>query len=812
MNRRMNLLFAAFVGITLLMPIIAGNSIGTPTVVQKHSVSGMSEPPATIEFMASYINAWGGVTNAIVSMQNETHYDYAYINTLDAIVANQRDNEDGYVAQSTLEVSGMTPFPNGAVGPSMISVQLVVNPIVVVPANRDDTYITNLSISEAISLADEVIAVYDSVFGITLERLSTRQHDIYYYTDFDPYVSLQGSAYNLQYVYMFNDLSAGEAAVTTMLERLANMGGFMSIVGADGWSGILTAATESYFAPVWLENYEYMGGGVFGMMSGTGNIYVRADSSHLDLGSIEQTLIIGGATFMEPGYIQAGAGDETYSLKTHVGFADNIQNKMAEDPSAPSASIIAGFAPASLDISGLPTSWVTIDDQFEVPDDIILPGGHTIPANSTVSDVIKAYLSYIPREFAYGVNEALGSLDPTMFDSAIDSLWGGVGPYPDLKQSVLSYDFDTFPDTSLKEVNFDLLAQIMEAAGLTPSALLDNIDPDLADANPVAALVKAFVEYFDSYGMLDILDNDIYADPAALEAYLGTFGAGFVQVVHDLVGIDLPTSIQTREGLNDFVQEHWEITLGALWTAMANDDLTAIKNAVHNILDAENLQRHIVPYLMADLGASLVTGIGFKIAINIDETFSNYQTIDVSDLVLTFDADPESITFDGPYLVVTKGASNRTVPLDSTIDFTITVHNYGSATAYDVKVIDGINAGLDGDREAYWTRDTLAAGETWTINYQVAADKAGLFQDMQAICVYFNTTIDSFDPYNAEDWVGSAFYTWSAPGYQILITSAGGGFWDAIPSELFGIPTLYVAAGAGGVALIGVALLVVRRR
>ena len=82
-----------------------------------------------------------------------------------------------------------------------------------------------------------------------------------------------------------------------------------------------------------------------------------------------------------------------------------------------------------------------------------------------------------------------------------------------------------------------------------------------------------------------------------------------------------------------------------------------------------------------------------------------------------------------------------------------------------------------------------------------------LLMDFPAFCVYFNTTLASFDDATADTWVGASFYTYSAPGYMILIE--GGGFF---PSEIFGIPTLYVAAGVGGVAVIGVALLVVRRR
>jgi len=256
------------------------------------------------------------------------------------------------------------------------------------------------------------------------------------------------------------------------------------------------------------------------------------------------------------------------------------------------------------------------------------------------------------------------------------------------------------------------------------------------------------------------------------------------------------------------VEEHWDIMLQALWDAMAGGNLPTIKTAVHAILNAQNFQSHITPYLMADLGSSLLGGMGFEFAINMDESMTAFLALNAADLLLTFDSDPASLVVTGPYLAVVKGAETRTVTAGNNVTYTITVHNYGTSTAYDVKVLDGMSAGLDGARPFYWTRSSLAAGATWIINYQVRAATAGLYMDMPAICVYFNGTLASFNPANASLWTGTARYTLSAPGYQINVQGAGG--W--LPTTLFGIPTLYVVAGVGGVAVIGVALLVIRRR
>jgi uncharacterized repeat protein (TIGR01451 family) len=216
---------------------------------------------------------------------------------------------------------------------------------------------------------------------------------------------------------------------------------------------------------------------------------------------------------------------------------------------------------------------------------------------------------------------------------------------------------------------------------------------------------------------------------------------------------------------------------------------------------------------MADLGASLIGGIGFSGAINVNFEMQMFDEIDTDSLALTFDADPEAFEISGPFLAMTKYTPNRTINEGDTIPFTITVHNYGDEAAYNLRVLDGMSSGLDGEREFLWERATLAADDTWTISYSVDATDSGLYMDMPAFCVYFNTTLDTFNPTSAEDWDGSARYTMTAPGYQILIQGTEPSWLDELISgDIMGIPTLYVVAGLSGVAIIGVVVMVVRRR
>ncbi|MHA1938031.1 MAG: hypothetical protein ACW97O_07440, partial [Candidatus Thorarchaeota archaeon] len=167
-----NLLLAAFVAMTLVFPVIAGSTQGTPTSILSSSVVAEDGPNvATIEGMASYVDAWGGVYNIIASIQNTTHYGYTHTSSLETIVTNQMQTQDGYVSSSQFAFSGLSPFPNGAVGGPIAVLQVNINPIWEVPATLENAALTDLSTSEAIALAEEIVAVYETALGIDMDRL-----------------------------------------------------------------------------------------------------------------------------------------------------------------------------------------------------------------------------------------------------------------------------------------------------------------------------------------------------------------------------------------------------------------------------------------------------------------------------------------------------------------------------------------------------------------------------------------------------------------------------------------------------------------
>jgi uncharacterized repeat protein (TIGR01451 family) len=799
-------LLAAFIGLTLVMPMYAGSVQSTPRLTSSVRESTISGPNvAALEIMDSYVDPWGGVYNVVGGAYNASYYGFTHITALENIVKNQMQNDNGFVSLSVLELSGMTVFPNGVVGAPMAVLQIVVTPVIIVPTNRSQVHFADLTVAQAVSIAGEVAAVYNTALSISLQRLMTVNASTSFIFDYDlsPHVHCYGHQYYVTYVALLT-AAQGLTSMNALMTRLASLGGFMSILAAPSWPDLYTTAVEAYMPFHYMPHYDSYGNFVLEMFGGVNKPYVK--SADVNDAEVVQSLVDAGAYFSIPGYVTAVAGNETYSLKTHVGYTGNIENKMQQVSSANSISVIGGEAPASLTMYGIPSSWITVNDQFKLPSEVDI-GPITIPENSTISDAIRMVLSYLPREAALSVNSGLGSIDNTMFDAIVDHVWNVTKAWPDFRQVLLTGVNYTI-STPLVEMNNDLLASMMRRAGMTPDTLISKIDPTLAAKSPLGALVKAFVSYFDAYHVLDILEPDNYATAPGMAGYLNTLIDGVEKVLHDLGGLDVTTTFKTKEGIATFVQEHWGITLQALWTAMAANDLygvSGVKAAFHAMLNGTNLQKHITPYLMADLGASLISGIGFQFALNYNGTA--FLPISANDLSLSFDVDlVPGIT--GPYLAVVKGVSTRTVTSGQNVTYTINVHNYGDATAYDVKVLDGICAGLDGDRPYYWTKSSLAAGATWEFTYQVKTSEAGLYMDMPAICVYFNQSLSTFDPAHAVNWTGSARYTMSAFGYQINVEGAGG--W--LPSTLFGIPTLYVIAGVGGVAVLGVALLVIRRR
>jgi uncharacterized repeat protein (TIGR01451 family) len=666
-------------------------------------------------------------------------------------------------------------YPNGKLGGPIAVLYIDVVNVLTIDSDHHYNY-THLDSQTIISLADEVALEYEGSLGLDFTRLAAISP--YPYLFIYPYY--YGGFFGPQsYTVVYIALLGSQTPISSFQNRISGLGGFMNIADtsmATSWPSENKFVTEIYTPAAIPTDYYYLPFNVYFLFGLAGSPVMRTLPGVTGYEWEFQSSVLGEAGFHVPGYLENSAGMESYSFKQHVGFPNNIRNKMLEESSCESISIFGGAAPNHITLQGAPLNWEILDEDYTLP---------FYPVDQKASDMAEEFLAYYPRMFAMSYNNAFQYWSPNMFDYAIDTLWSTPIPPVDYSTLVRDFNWSEVPSSGCVDMNYDLLTLLMTESGMTPETLIALIDMELAEQDPGWALVKAFINYFDNYNLLDFLDNDVYADPVKVGEYIDQVILSVAQILKEQGGIDFPTEFQTKEALATFVEEHWDITLQALWDALASFEAepTAIKTAVQDMLEGNNLQEHLIPYMMADFSRPISAGMGFVAVINMNFTAmttpSPYdpfdawaiETIDTSDVVLGFEVSLDSIEGDAPYLHVTKTTPNRVVDPGAELPFTITVKNYGSRTAYDVKILDGSSSGLDGVREFYWTKEALAPSEQWTIEYTITASDSGLYTDVPVLCAYFNTTIDSFTNNDALNWEGSVFYTMSSLGYTIQIGS-----------------------------------------
>jgi uncharacterized repeat protein (TIGR01451 family) len=168
------------------------------------------------------------------------------------------------------------------------------------------------------------------------------------------------------------------------------------------------------------------------------------------------------------------------------------------------------------------------------------------------------------------------------------------------------------------------------------------------------------------------------------------------------------------------------------------------------------------------------------------------------DIVLTFDLDISSLTFDGPHLTITKSVP-QTMTVGTAATVTITVENIGNAAAYDLKILDGISAGFDVEKQYYWNVPTLAAGETWTETFEITPEEVGTYTVIPVILCYFNVSLATFDSTDMLSWNGAAMYTASAMGGDIRVTA-------------FDVQMIIILAGGAGLVIIVVIVVILKKK
>lgn len=821
------ILFVSFLACILLIPI-ASMTATAPSAdliapIESHSALAQSDFDriGAIEGIVTQIDPEGGVRNAVGTLQLASYYGVTYTAPYQTAVESQMATSDGYVNFGQLEVAGRTIYPNGRVGGAAATLTLMVSPIIVLPANPADLFLVQPSLQEAQYIADQIADLYEADLSIEFERLTTARYPSNIYFDYEGLYSLNVPVdfFVIQYV-SFPDATSGAAALTAMRTRLSGLGGFMDLLGGPQWPVERTDFAETIMFDHTSDHYNYYPAGYLNpmyMMNSLFRPYVRADVIHTEYVEEVSTGILGMAGFDVPDYINDGTGTETYSLKQHVGYVGDIESKMFQDMTINSISTIVAVVPTELQVSGVASAWDFVGKDFslESPSDLMLPTGQYIPGDSTADEIIQAMLVSYPYTYALAMNQSMALIDPSMFDGIIDALWTSLGPFPDMREYFLEMDWSmVFTGIPVEEINQDALRMIMEEAGITPDSLMDQVDETLLGTNPMQALVEAVIKCFDNYHLLDILQNTTYSNPYVLEAYLNEYITNIDTFIANFTGVNLPSSYATKEAFALLIEDHFGLVLQGLWDAMADfsGDTTNIKTAVQAMIDPTHLTEETVPYIITDLYASAVSEYDYGMYINFDMPV--YGTTEppvllwlaTEDVVLTFDLDISSIDFDGPHCIIRKTVpQTMQIGVDQTV--TITVENIGDATAYDLKILDGITAGFSTDKQYYWNRATLSAGDTWTVTATYTPEALGTYADIPAILCYFNATLVSFDPGDFENWNGAALYTISAIVPDLSITSGGGFF----PETILGIPTLFVVAGGVGILVIVIVIIAKKR-
>ncbi len=828
--KKSRILFVSIFAFMLMLPL-ASMTAATPSVDLISPIESKSAPAQDNDFhrigafegIVTQIDPDGGVRNAIGTFQNASYYGITYTAPYQAAVESQMATDTGYVSMCQLEVAGRTIYPTGRIGDAAATLTLIINPIVVLPSNPAELYVSVPTLEEAQELGDEIAALYESDLFIDFDRLTTVRSTTYIYFNYEGIYQINEAvdSYYIQYISIPSPTS-GDAAMSAIKTRLSSLGGFMDLLGGSQWPIDKTDFAETLVFDHQSEDNSYFMAGYLNPMYMYNNIfrpYVRADALHTEYVEDVFTGILAMAGFDTPNHINDAVGSETYSLKQHVGYVGDIESKMFQDMTINSISSIVAIAPTELQINGVSTDWDYLGKDFRLNSsgNIMLPTGGTISGNATADEIIQAMLGSFTYSYALSLNQTISYIDPYAFDYIIDALWASPGPFPDMREYFLEMDWSMmFTGFPVEEVNQDALRMIMEQMGITPDTLLDQVNETMIEEDPMRALVEAAIKCVDNYHLLDILQNTTYSNPYILEGYLNEYITNIDTFIANFTGINLPSSYTTKEAFASLIEDHFGIVLQGLFDAMADftGDTTNIKTAVQAMIDPTHLAEETVPYFMADLYASTVSEYDYGMYINFDVLDSmNYLVEDVpllwlktSDIVLTFDLDISSIDFDGPHCTISKTVPQQ-ITLGTNFTVTITVENIGDATAYDLKILDGVSAGFDTDKQYYWNTATLAAGDTWTVTCEYSPIEAGTYAGIPAILCYFNATLVSFEPGNMENWDGAALYTTSA----LISEQTIAGDEDWWEGDILGIPTIIIIAGGIGVVVIVIVIIAKKR-
>ncbi len=809
----------------LLIASQLGGCWAAPAVISAPTPPDVEDGYRTLEMLTMNIGSEGGLSVNVVSVQNASHYYGAtcaagnHFKEAQIVTREQIEGNVGYVTELAIEaVSQFTALTGEVLGPALI-VDAVVSPIYVIPDDTSDPYVTSLNWTQAFSLAKEVLmALVGSV--ITWPESSV---PIVYTIPQNATVDNEGDIEEITYtLYRIIDIvfsTIGDYEdVAHLLDILASMGGFMSIVNSTGWpvddSGCGLILKRVDRASPSLMN----GIGIY-----PGPIAVRHEAETAPGPDEDCDSMIMGRASLYLDHYHSWEDVSVWSLLDYLDYDGPLMNKMYEDPSACSLSIIGATGPNGMSVQGVPDEWLRLDDMPSYPFEIPLEkdGGVIMPGTEDYDVLMRLVnqLGSVSSETNYTVQgRGIVKWFNDAWGPSFDWSWGEGQAGSHMIRDILIH-----PQGHLFDIPSPLLS-------LAIFGNLDNgdgvywIDPDGA-LGPV--LFDALLRSIDSYGLISLLENGSWG--AEFNASIASKGFGFIDSLFTEYGISLPALTGwNRQEMKKFLSENWDETVqvfaGSLisslsaqsaridgtWIAKEPDELWLLFN--QTISDG------------FDVRPTLVNGLDDFCAVNLDTTYNETahsydkaspQLFMSTDIGMSFSLDSEpTLEISLSYLKITKtcslGQVTKQLYPGNTMWYNITVTNMGVETAYDVRIIDGICPGLrsyDASSPVLFKLASLDPGESWSTQYNITPTNPGVYTERRAICIWFNASIDAVAP-DARAWYRD-YDSMSEPGGPIEVL-ASNPILDWITASTMGVPHfVYLTVG---VVVLVVAAVVVRRR
>jgi len=886
LSKERNLVLSLLMIVTLFVPTLSGHGPvsvvpATNTATPVTGSIGPIEPsitatPRTLEAIVSYVDPWGGVSYSFISVQNASHYGHRNEVDLPSMVEKQAETEDGYVSEAGIALLSQTPYPSCVIGGPSAVLQLVVNPVIVVPSDETESYVADLDLNEALSLADDYKREIEDGLSFNFQKVSVsidNRTEAFSYRMANMIFTI--SYYRIVYVDLLEEVEKG-AAYEKMVSLLHSRGGFMSLVNGT------SLEERKYVLMSVTKYYDKSSPQLF--MNGIG---MGSNFSILRVGTevaVEST-VVSQASYFDVYYdVTLDVDSSMLSLTEFTGYTGEIHNMMADNSSAPSISLIMAVAPDNVALQGVPEDWWMIDDSSHEVGIPTFGEGGTIPPNTTAFDAFIKISSMLPRMAALQADGLLGIVDPNQVHPSLEQLlamqyqpilevgmenqsfimnfdWGlslfeRYVHMEEVSFGMLPMEEVSFNTLPLEEVSFNMLSRIMEEAGVNPLSLVDNMGTDLTPGG----ILTAFLRHFDSYCILDD-----YPNITARAWYRDTFEDSFGGGLNATIAGGAPSSFTTKQDVLTFLRSHWNETLKNLWetvalmigvrvpgqltTAQTEEASTLyaeLRGTIHQMLTLSNLPGYLEPlgYDIKEMkpASVLPSDLSFIVTGNINGSDEELNKALDKSSPLLFKALSLNQTFSLTTgvdhdcdIVVEKAPMTGPAIAGAMVERTITVHNVGTLTAYSLRVYDSrtcdhrreIEAGLSPSEQPFvWTRDSLAPGATWTIRYNYTPSKADSgatdeaypdyiirkYMDFPVVCVYCRQIHGIPGCAFAVGSEGDVFYTMSNSHVEFEVSSGGEGGIIDWLTNSFLGVPNFIFVSAGGAAAAVVVVLLVKKK